>query len=46
MELTRFPGLRRHGSGDPGAPPERCVIDDRVLLLGLDELYRTAMLGQ
>ncbi len=23
--------------------PERCIVDNRVLLLGLDQLYREAM---
>jgi hypothetical protein len=28
---------------DPHLPTERCIVDNRVLLLGLDQLYREAM---
>lgn len=39
------PSLVPGRSINAGAPMERCVVDNRVLLLGLDEFYRTAMQG-
>ena len=37
------PRTSRSSFGDPQLPTEKCIVDNRVLLLGLDRLYREAM---